>query len=377
MLFKDVAGQANAKSSLIQMWRSGRMPHALLLLGREGTGGLPLALAFAQYLFCEAKSDDDSCGLCAGCQKVQRFEHADLHFTFPVFGSKVTSAKYIRGFRQFIKETPYGTTYDWLQAINAENKQGNITAEESREIIEQLSLKSYEGGLKIQIIWRPEYLEKSGNILLKLIEEPPANTIFLLVAEDAEDVLPTIRSRTQLVRLTPIPPAEIAAMLTANGLSNVRKAGQVAQIADGSFTEALKLLEHIENDLLPAVRAWFNAIFTNNGIGLVRFSDEWGKEGREGIKNLIAYTLTLLEGALRAAHLPDGAASLSPEDAEFARKLATRKLPVEVTALMIEALTDAAFHIERNAHSKSVLLALSIRLRRLAGGAVVTGSARI
>jgi DNA polymerase-3 subunit delta' len=365
MQFREVAGQTAAKTSLIQMWQSGRMPHALLLLGREGTGGLPLALAFAQYLFCEEKGDWDSCGNCAGCRKTMRFEHADLHFTFPIFGPKVISDKYIREFRQFIRETPYAGTYDWLQTINAENKQGNITAEESRDIIEKLSLRSYEGGMKVQIIWRPEFLEKSGNILLKLIEEPPADTIFILVAEEADEVLATIRSRTQLVRLTPIPPADIAAMLVEKGLADGRKAAQIGQVADGSYSEALRLVEHLENDLLPAVRAWFNALFTNNGIGIVKFSEEWSKEGREGIKNLIAYTLGLLEAALRISYLPDAIHALAPEEGEFARRLAGRKLSVDTIQKMMDALTEAGYYIERNAHSKSVLTSLSIRLRRL------------
>jgi DNA polymerase-3 subunit delta' len=162
MLFQDVAGQAAAKRSLVQMWQGGRMPHAILLLGREGTGGLPLSLAFAQYVLCEAKTDQDSCGACANCQKVQRLEHADLHLSFPSIKYKPSeptkSAYFIKEFRQFVHNTPYGTTYDWLQEIEAENKQGNISAEECRIIINDLSLKSYEGSTKIMIMWRPEYL---------------------------------------------------------------------------------------------------------------------------------------------------------------------------------------------------------------------------
>jgi DNA polymerase-3 subunit delta' len=369
MRFSEVAGQVAAKKGLIQMWHAGRMPHAILLLGREGTGGLPLSLAFAQYVLCERKGDTDSCGECPNCQKVQRLEHADLHLSFPSIRPKSDKAAlsnyFMREFRQFVHTTPYGSTYDWLQAINAENKQGNITADECREIIKTLSFKSYEGGMKIQLIWRPEYLGKEGNILLKLIEEPPADTLILFVAEAAEDILATIRSRTQLVRLTPIPAADIAGTLVSKGLADAGRAAQIGQIADGSFTEALRLLQHMENNLLPAVRSWFNSIFTNNGMGLVQFSEEWAKAGREGIKNLIAYTLTILEGALRAAHLPDSTASFASDEAQFVSRLATRQLPVEVICGMIGVLTDAAFHIERNAHSKSVLLSCSISLRKL------------
>jgi DNA polymerase-3 subunit delta' len=364
MQFSDIAGQAATKHNLIRMWQGGRMPHALLLLGREGTGGLPLALAFAQYIFCEAKSGTDACGKCANCHKVSRLEHADLHLSFPVFGSKVTSTQYMREFRKFALETPYGSTYDWLQSIDAENKQGNITAEECRHIIDELSLKAYEGGIKIQIMWRPEYLGKEGNILLKLIEEPPEGTIMLFIAENSEDILPTILSRTQLVRLTPVSPADIAAALSVRGLADERKAAQIGQMADGSFAEALSLVAQVEDDLLPAVREWFNGIFTNNGIKLTQFSDKWSKTGRENIRHLLAFTLSLLEGALRVSYLPEAVHSLSPQEAEFASRLAARKLPVQTLQTMIDAITDAAYYIERNAHSKSVLMALSIGMQR-------------
>lgn len=153
------------------MWQRDVFPHALMLIGSEGTGGLPMALALAQYVFCENKSATDSCGHCPNCGKVAKLEHADLHLSFPSIppkpGSKALSKHFHKQFRDFVQQTPYGTTYDWLQFINAENKQGNITAEECRDIIDMLNLKSYEGGSKVQIIWRPEYLGKEGNILLK------------------------------------------------------------------------------------------------------------------------------------------------------------------------------------------------------------------
>jgi DNA polymerase-3 subunit delta' len=367
MLFKQVTGQQAAKKGLLQMTQSGRMAHATMFLGREGTGGLPLALAFAQYALCSNRGETDSCGECPNCRKVQRLEHADLHLSFPSIRAKsdkpARSANFIKEFRAFVKETPYGTTFDWLQGIGAENKQGNITAEECREIIDTLSLKSYEGGTKILLMWRPEYLGKEGNILLKLIEEPPADTLIIFVAEQEEDILATIRSRTQTVRLTPIPPSEIASSLVHANLADPRRAQQIGQIADGSYTEALRLLDHVENDLLPAVRNWFNAIFTNNGAGMVAFSEEWSKAGREGIRNLIGFTLSLLEASLRVAYLPEAAASLAPDEGQFATRLAGRRLSPQTLQSMIEALTEAGMFIERNAHSKSVLTALSLKMK--------------
>ncbi|MBS1774409.1 MAG: hypothetical protein JST82_16245 [Bacteroidetes bacterium] len=366
MKFSQIVGQQLAKDGLINMQNSGHFPHALMLTGHEGTGGLPLALAVAQYILCENKAANDSCGQCSNCSKVSKLEHADLHISFPSIppkpGTKAMSRHYISDFREFISQTPYGTTYDWLQFINAENKQGNITAEECREIIDTLNLKSYEGGKKILILWRPEYLGKEGNILLKLIEEPPADTILLFIAEDIEDILATILSRTQLIRLSPISATEIADALFHRQLADEKKAIQVGHMANGSFTEALKLVQHAQNDLFPDVRTWFNAIFTNNGIAVSKFVEEWSKAGREQQKNLLHYVVSLLEHAIRNRYMPQNNVPLPPEEAAFVQKLAVTNISFTAMQQMAEEISQTIYHIERNAHSKTQLHALSIKL---------------
>lgn len=362
MQFSKIVGQQAAKKGLINMWRTGHFPHAILLAGNEGTGGLPMALALAQYIFCENKKEDDSCGHCANCSKTARLEHADLHLSFPAFGPKVLSTKYIYEFREFVRQTPYASTYDWLQYIDAENKQGNITAEECRDIIEKLNLKSYEGNCKVQIIWRPEYLGKEGNILLKLIEEPPANTYLILVAEELDDILATIQSRTQEVKLAPIKEKDIAEALVHRSHTDPRKAAQVAHMANGSFNEALRLLRHTTNDLFPEVRNWFNAIFKNNGIAISKFAEEWSKSGREQQKNLLHYTIQLLEQAIRVRYLPEHPPALPEEEAQFVQKLAVMPIQLETLNGMVKELSDTIYFIERNAHSKTQLHALSIRM---------------
>lgn len=348
------------------MYQTGHFPHALLLTGNEGTGGLPFALALAQYIFCEAPTATDSCGQCPNCQKAGKLEHADLHLSFPSIppkaGTKAMSRHYITDFREFVGQTPYGTTYDWLQFINAENKQGNLTAEECREIIDTLNLKSYEGGKKVQIIWRPEYLGKEGNILLKLIEEPPADTILILVAEAAEDILPTILSRTQDVKLIPLGAKDIADALMQRGLADERNALQIGHLANGSFTEALRLLQHTQNDLFPDVRNWFNALFTNNGIAIAKFADEWSKSGREQQKNFLQYVINLLEHAIRSRYLPQISPALPQEEAFFAQKLAAMKISFDALQQMTEMISKTIYYIERNAHSKTQLHTLSVKL---------------
>ena len=367
MQFKDVPGQQAAKEGLLKMWRNDVFPHALLLVGGEGVGGLPLGLALAQYIFCEQKTETDSCGKCNNCSKLSRLEHADIHMSFPTIpprsGTKGMSRLYIQEFREFIRQSPYGTTYEWLQHINAENKQGNITAEECNEIIDTLNLKSYEGGSKVQIIWRPEYLGKEGNKLLKLIEEPPKDTILILIAENSEDILATIRSRTQTVRLAPVPARDIAEALVARSLTDPAKAAQVAHIANGSYTEALRLVRQADNDLFPGVRDLFNHVFTGNGIGITKFAEEWSKAGREQQKNFLNYIIQLLEQAIRARYAPDAPLSLPQAEADFVRRLAGTKTTFEAFGKMIDTITDTIFYIERNAHSKTQLHAMCIRMQ--------------
>lgn len=366
MLFADIPGQKTAKQGLLGMWQNNHFPHALLLAGNEGVGGLAMALALARYIFCENKQENDACGVCSSCSKVQRLEHADLHLAFPTIspkpGTKAMSKYYMQDFREFVKQTPYSSAFDWLQFINAENKQGNITAEECREIIDTLNLKSYEGGAKVQIIWRPEYLGKEGNILLKLIEEPPANTYLILVAEQTEDILATILSRTQTVRLAPIGPADMGAVLHKKGLADDKRALQIGHMANGSYAEALRLLQHAENDLFPEVRNWFNALFTNNGLAITKFADTWSKAGREQQKNFLQYIVQLLEQTLRMRYLPEHPPVLPDGEADFVRKLAGMNISHEIINQMVKEITDTTYHIERNAHSKTQLHVLSVKM---------------
>jgi DNA polymerase-3 subunit delta' len=372
MQFKEVIGQELAKKGLLNLWHSEKLPHALMLVGKEGTGGLSMALALAQFIFCENKQANDSCGDCPGCHKVQKLAHPDLHLSFPSIppkpGHKASSKVYMNDFREFMKQSPYGSTFDWLQFINAENKQGNITAEECRDIIDTLNLTAFEGGYKIQVIWRPEYLGKEGNILLKLIEEPPQRTLILMIVEDLEDVLNTILSRTQQVHLLPLTPVEIGEYLVSKHQIEPRRAAQVAQLADGNFAHALQLLQYSGNDLLVPLREWFNGIFTNNGLTLNKWVEDMGKTGREQQKNFLLFTQQLLAHALRMSLIPNHIPALPEDEAVFAGKLAQRKFSPEIYQAIDAAINKTVYHIERNAHSKTQLLHLSIQMQYLIQG---------
>ncbi len=244
MLFSEVIGQSEIKTKLRGLVEHNRLSHALLLSAPEGAGGLPLALAFSQFLVCEscfglADSETDfpaeSCGICPSCVKAAQMIHPDIHYVYPVVvrkpGEKPISADFITEWREFISQYPYGTIFDWLQFIQADNKQGNITAHECNEINRKLSLKSFESGYKILIMWMPEYLRNEGNKLLKLIEEPPPDTLFILVTEDEAQILPTILSRVQIIRLPRPSVSEIQDALVSTGRCTART-GQTARCGE-------------------------------------------------------------------------------------------------------------------------------------------------
>ncbi|MBP1653024.1 MAG: polymerase gamma/tau subunit-like protein, partial [Bacteroidetes bacterium] len=322
MLFSNIIGQDDIKQQLLNAVTQHRISHAMILLAPEGAGGLPLGLAFAQHLVCEDKQPEGPCGKCSACIKAQKYIHPDIHFSYPVIpkktGDKPVSADYASEWREFIAEHPYGNAYDWLQFIGAENKQGNITATECQDIIRKLSLKSFESKYKILLMWMPEYLGNEGNRLLKLIEEPPDDTIFILIAENQEQILATILSRTHLIKVNPLPKDVLVNALVTRANAPAARARQVATIASGNYREALALLQNSEDDYHELLRNWLNYIFTNNRLAL----QEWienvsnAKMGRENQKQFLRYFINLLEHTLRLKYIDKSQLAFSEEETD-------------------------------------------------------------
>lgn len=367
MSFTSVIGQDQIKRRLVEMIRFNRLSHALLFLGQEGSGALPMALAFAQYVVCEKASgkDIDACGVCPSCVKASKLIHPDIHYSYPVIpkkaGDKPVSTDYSQEWREFIRQYPYGNSYDWLQFIGAENKQGNITAQECNDIIHKLSLKSFESGYKILLLWMPEYLGNEGNKLLKLIEEPPANTLFLLVAENESLILPTILSRTQLVKM-PLPDeAEIAGALMERSGLEAGQARQVAVLCEGNYHEALQLIRHADDDWQGVMREWLNAILKTGPVAQVKWIDEIAKLGRERQKQFLRYFNHLLEQAIRLRCIGDGPIVIPEAEKDIALRL-NKIADIGQQKAIIEELDMAAYYIERNAHAKMLFHALTIKL---------------
>lgn len=373
MFFSDIIGQQAARDHLLHAVEQNRLSHAMILLAPEGAGGLPVGLAFAQYLVCENRQPHDACGQCSACKKAAQYIHPDIHFSYPVIprkaGDKPISTDYITEWREYIAQQPYGNAYDWLQFIGAENKQGNITAHECSDIIRKLNLKSFESEYKILFMWMPEYLGNEGNRLLKLIEEPPANTIFILVAENQEQILATILSRTQLVKINPLSKQDVVDALVARNQAPGPRARQIATIASGNYREALQLLQHAENDYHELLRNWLNCIFMQNRQGLQDWVEHMAsaKMGRENQKQFLRYFINVLEHSLRVQYMDRSQLAFSDEEVDFAEKL--KKLAnLGQMEQITEELDNAYYHIERNANGKILFHALSIRLQYIFKG---------
>lgn len=368
MVFSNIIGQESIRQQLIQAVQQNRLSHAMLLLAPEGAGGLSLALAFSQYLVCENKQELDACGQCSACIKASQYIHPDIHFSYPVIprkpGDKPLSTDYATEWREFIGTHPYGNAYDWLQFIGAENKQGNITANECHDIIRKLSLKSFESQYKILLMWMPEYLGNEGNRLLKLIEEPPANTLFILVAENQEQILATILSRTHLIRVNPLPKEVLVEALVNRAKAAPAKARQAATIAMGNYREAMYLLQNAEDDYHELLRNWLNYIFTGNRSALQAWIEQIAsaKMGRENQKQFLRYFINLLEHSLRLQFIDRQQLAFSEEEMDFAAKL-NKLANLRQMELIMELLDNACYYIERNANAKLLFHALSIRLQ--------------
>ncbi len=395
MLFKDVIGLTDVKQHLTEMVKQNRLSHALLFLGKEGSGALPLALAFAQYVVSQPQPSPvvedlfggftaleatptfihpDEIESLPAFQRAEQLIHPDLHFSYPVIpkksGEKPISTNYINEWREFIKTYPYGNVYDWLQFISAENKQGNITADECNDIMRKLNLKSFESEYKVLLLWMPEYLGKEGNKLLKLIEEPPPNTLFIFVAENDEQILPTILSRCQLVKIPMLQNNEIEQALISRANTATDTAHQIASICEGNYREALQLLQHAEEDWQSLLREWLNATLKGGPLAQIKFTEEVSKLGREKQKQFLRYFNHLLEQSIRIKILGVDNIALASNEKDFAQRL-NKIASISQQRAIIEELDKASYYIERNANGKMLFQALTIKLFHIIQNKVV------
>lgn len=373
MEFSDVLGLTFIKNHLQQSADLGRIPHAQLFVGAEGSGTLSMALAYAQYILCKSSTDEASCKI-----KCSKLMHPDLHFAFPIAKNEevkkdVVSNSFLNDWRNFLAQNPYGNLFDWLQFIGIENKQGIINVDEAEQIVKSLKLKSYEGGYKIMIIWMAEKMNSSAaNKLLKLIEEPPAQTVFLLITENEEQIISTIRSRCQVLHFPVLSEKDIVNGLMSKTELNESESLIIAQQANGNFNKALKIVQNNSNDTLfeEWFITWVRSAFMAKGnasviLQLVEWSEQIAGKGRETQKQFLHYCLLFFRQALLQNYSVPELVFLKPKTENFKFKSFAKFIHSANILEITKELDEAIYHIERNANPRILFLDLSIKLTRL------------
>jgi DNA polymerase-3 subunit delta' len=378
MLFENILGQDHIKKHLTQSVDNGRIAHAQLFVGPEGCGTLPMAIAYAQYLLCQNTDGENNTGNSVCNLKFENISHPDLHFAFPVttsdkIKSHPVSSHYMEEWRQLLKEQPYGNLFDWYKLLGVDNKQGQIGVDEALDIVKALALKSYEGGYKVMLIWMAEKMNiASANKLLKLIEEPPNKTIFILIAEDEEQIINTIRSRCQVLHFPPLAEDVIKEALLKNYNIDMSVATKIAHQAHGNYNKACDLLYQDSEDIqfetwfIFWIRSAFKAKGNKAAIhDLISWSEDIAKTGRETQKQFLNFCLDFFRQALLLNYNADELVYFEPKTEKFKLENFAPFIHGGNILEISDELQEAIYHIERNGNSKIILTDLSIKLTRL------------
>ena len=369
MLFKNIVGQDNSKNQLLRSINEERIGHAQIFIGQEGSGSLALAIAYAQYINCENKQKEDSCGTCHSCMKYEKLIHPDLHFVYPVANTSsstksVTSDDYLNDWREMVLSNPYFNLQSWYMKIDMENKQGNIGKDESVNIIKKLNLKTYESDYKIMIIWMAEKMNDTcANKILKILEEPPDKTIFLLVCESTETVLPTILSRCQMVKIPKLNKKDIQVHLEEKYGQNSEDAAKIARLANGNVNDVLMIMnnENQNNENYNRFIELMRIAYKKDVPGIIKWVDSMGSLGREGLKTFFEYALHMTRENFMMNHPLENIIFLNDEEENFSKNF-HMFIQEENIHKIVDEFTKAYIHIERNAYNKIVLLDMSLTL---------------
>ena len=378
MLFSSLLGHDHLISHLTKTADAGRIPHAQLFVGPEGCGTLAVAIAYAQYILCQNQGGENNTGNAACNLKFETISHPDLHFIFPTVTteevkSKPKSSDFSAEWRQFVNQNPYGSLFDWYQVLGVQNKQGEIRVTDAQEIVKSLSLKAYEGGYKITIIWMADKMNiEASNKLLKLLEEPSDKTLFILISDNEEAIIQTIRSRCQLLNFNALPEKIIEDALVSRENIEPRLAKKLAHQAQGDYNKALKLLqENNEEDLFEKWFVdWVRAAFRAKGNAaaiqdLLSWSEQIAGLGREAQKKYLNYCIELFRQALLLNYQTTSLVYVEPKIENFKLENFAPFVNHSNIEAIFTALSEASYHIERNGNAKLILTDLSIKLTRL------------
>lgn len=369
MKFSDIPGLAGVKQLLKEAVQNNHTAHAQLFSGSPGALNLPLALAYATYLHCENRGDD-SCGTCPACSKNSKFIHPDTHFVFPLSNVKGDKdeerfrAEIMKSWRSFLTSHPFGSLDEWTSFYGGEDKLALISREESREIIKTLSLKSFESPHKVMIIWQPELMHPSAaNGILKILEEPPAKTYFILVSNASERLLPTIISRTQIVTVPLLEDEEVSRYISEKYELPAQRANRIASLAGGSLTLAMKMTSQEEDSNNQQFTEWMRACFKHNYSALVSIADNYHGMDKMSQRNLLNYSIHIMRETM--LHLA-GAGKINrtrDEELKFVQDF-SKVMTVEKVEKSFQLLNEASYHLERNGSAKMIFLDLSLKLSR-------------
>ena len=374
MKFAEIPGLEKEKQVLVNSVKNNHIAHAQLFYGISGGGSFALALAYAQFINCENKQENDSCGECPSCTKYQKLVHPDLHFIYPTVtiskgdvtakASDVRSDALIPKWREFLTSNPYSEYNDWMKLLDVENKQGAINVLESRAILKKLSLKAFEAEYKVVFIWLPELMNsQAANALLKVLEEPPQKTLFFLVSVDMDRLLTTILSRTQKFQVRKFKNDEIESYLSTKS-EDQNKVSQATLLAEGSLNKGLKNLDNVENDLFTFFRDWMRLCFQKNIEGVVSMSDSFQKLGRENQKNVINYGINLFRNILLKVSNNESIIHLPDVENEFISKFSSVMNEDKIESFYSD-FNNSHYNILRNANPKLEFTQLSISLMKL------------
>jgi len=378
MQFSEVLGQDYIKNHLTRSADLGRIPHAQLFVGPEGSGTLPMAIAYAQYILCNNQNGENS-GANEACNiKFQKISHPDLHFVYPTVSTEEVkknpkSLDFIADWRMFLSQNPYGGLFDWYSVLGVKNKQGEIRVDDAQEILKSLSLKSYEGGYKIMIVWMADKLNiAASNKLLKLLEEPPEKTVFILISEKEEDIIQTIRSRCQILNFNGLSEQVIEEALVSKEQTEPKLATKIAHQAQGNYNKALHLLQD-DADEFPFEKwfvTWVRAAFRAKGNAaaisdLILWSEQIAVLGRETQKKFLQFCIDIFRQALLHNYQTPGLVYLEPKVEGFKLENFAPFVNGNNINEIFQELSDAIYHIERNGNAKIILTDLSIKLTRL------------
>lgn len=369
MLFSEIIGQEIIKKDLIETVKQNRISHGLLFYGPEGSGKLSLAIAYAQYINCENKQENDSCNTCPSCLKYNKLQHPDLHFVFPVAtNSKIkkdpVSDNFIAEWREIFLQHPYVSLDMWLAHIGVENKQGSIQKEESKEIVKKLNLKTFEAEYKVMIIWMAEKMnETCANKLLKILEEPPPKTLFILISERTDDIMPTILSRTQFIRIPKIDNESMKRKLQEEFNVQGEDLENLVHNANGNFTKAFQLVsfENENHQYFNYFTSIMRLCYSKNVPELTKITDEIASIGREKQKGFIEYSLKMLRENFISNQKNKDIVYLYKTEKDFSEKFYTF-INERNIAQFTKEFNEAHYHIERNGSAKIIFFDLILKI---------------